>query len=351
MILDLSNLRLIGFLAGVLLLFSIVLDLRRHRDRRVSRAPFIVFALALMAIGADPDLVDAPARFVGLSEIQGGRILSLVLISVLLVWPLALQNRTRVAESELNILAAIRQFAIMDFRANYSDSVPRGTVWVVIPVLNEADNIPVVLQGLPERCCDVGVTALVVNDGSTDESAAVARDNGAYVANLPFNCGGGAALKVGFELALASGASAVVTMDGDGQHDPAEVSALAQPICRDEADVVIGSRVLGEEEAYFGLRTVGVRVFSRIINALSGSEITDCSSGYRAMSPAIIQAVPLLERQYHTPELIIGASKRGARITEVPIRIRNRLSGTSKKGPDLQYGWRFARSIIRAFLR
>ena len=351
MIIEFSNLRLFGALAGLLLLASIVLDLRKDRVRRVSRLPFILFSFVVISVSLAPGLVEAPAKFIGLDDIKGGRILALLLVSALLVWPLALRNRSRLAEVQINLLATIRNFARLDFESSYAHSIPSGTVWVIIPVFNEAENIPAVLDGLPEDCDGTPITPLVVNDGSTDESAEVARAHGAYVANLPFNCGGGAALKVGFDLAIAARASTIVTMDGDGQHDAKQVPGLVAPIARGDADVVIGSRVVGEDDAYLGLRKIGVRVFSRLINALTGSRITDCSSGFRAATREILIQVPLLEPQYHTPELIIGASKRGAKIQEVPVRIKARLSGESKKGADLRYGWRFARSIVRAWLR
>ncbi len=207
------------------------------------------------------------------------------------------------------------------------------------------------VRELPAVVGDAPVIVLIVDDGSSDQSSAVATQEGARVARLPLNCGGGVALHVGFELAVSFDARLVVTMDGDGQHDPHQVKDLVEPILSGEADFVIGSRILGVNNSPNRTRAVGIRVFSRLINLLTGTRITDCSSGFRAISLDVLTAVKLIEPQYHTPELIIATVKRNMNLVEVPIQIRPRLSGESKKGANLKYGFMFARSIVRAWLR
>ena len=351
MIVELSNLRALGFLLGLAMFVGIFFELRRHRSRRLSRAPFMVFSLLVMVVAAYPSTVNLPARFLGLDGISGGRLLALLLVSAILVWPVAIRNRSRLADMQRDLMATIRQFALLDFRSTYGEAVPRDAVWVVIPVLNERDNIATVVGEIPPTIAGKRVISLVVDDGSSDDSAMTARGAGAHVARLPLNSGGGAALHVGFDLALAHGALAVVTMDGDGQHDPTEIPRLVEPILAGEADFVIGSRIRGRHSDRAGLRALGVHLFSRLINVLMGTAITDCSSGFRGIAPHVLNAIQLREPQYHTPELIIATVKRGMTVIEAPIHIRARLSGSSKKGADLHYGWMFARSILRAWLR
>lgn len=348
---DISNLRLAGFLMGVFVLAWVFVDLRRYRVRSINRASLVLFALAGIVLATFPRLVDAPAAFFGLNEVQGGRLIALLILSVAFVWLLAIRNRNQLLVMQYDLTATMRHLAMADFRAQISGTGSAGGIWVVIPVLNEATNIGHVVKRIPRQICGVGVQVLVVDDGSTDGSAETARAAGAAVARMPLNCGGGTALLTGFEIALKQGAAAIVTMDGDGQHDPAELESLVTPIVQGQADFVIGSRMMGSYEGQAGLRTVGVRLFSLLINLLTGSRITDCASGFRAIAPAVLDTIELRETQYHTPELIIGATKRRMVVVEFPIHIRSRMSGMSKKGTDLRYGWMFVRSIVRAWLR
>ena len=140
-------------------------------------------------------------------------------------------------------------------------------------------------------------------------------------------------------------------MDADGQHNPEEIGTLVGPVVTQEADFVIGSRVLGSSDKYSTIRAYGVQVFSKLINMLVGAKITDCSSGFRAFNRRVLEDCLLIEEQYHTAELIIEASKRGFRIQERPVNIAARLSGRSKKGSDYRYGLSFLLTILKTWLR
>ena len=191
----------------------------------------------------------------------------------------------------------------------------------------------------------------MLDDGSSDGTADVARSKKAFVAVHPTNRGGGAALKTGYDLVTHLKPAVVLTMDADGQHNPAEIETLVKPILDDEADFVIGSRILGKCADYSKFRLLGVHVFSRLINFIAGTKITDCSSGYRAIRGKVLEDCLLLQEQYHTAEVIIEAAKRKFRITERPVDIADRLSGQSKKGHDLKYGLFFLRTIIKTWIR
>ena len=167
----------------------------------------------------------------------------------------------------------------------------------------------------------------------------------------PINRGGGAALRAGYEIAMNYGAQIVVTLDADGQHVPAEIPLLVEPILKGEADFVNGSRVLGTFEKESAIRSLGVVVFNRLVSALMAQPITDCSNAFRAIRVEVIKKLSLEQDQFHTSEFLIDAIKKGARVVEVGITIRKRQSGTTKKPMSLVYGWGFFKAILNSWLR
>jgi glycosyltransferase involved in cell wall biosynthesis len=165
------------------------------------------------------------------------------------------------------------------------------------------------------------------------------------------NRGGGAALRLGYDILKKAGVQYCITMDADGQHRPEDIKTLLAPIIENRYDCVIGSRVLGAHKQSNRLRIMGVYVFGRIVSVLLGKKITDPSSGFRAFRMDAISSIQLHDDQYHTSELIIETVKKGLRIGEVPITILKRKYGKSKKGRDLAYGFHFARIIIKTWWR
>jgi glycosyltransferase involved in cell wall biosynthesis len=131
--------------------------------------------------------------------------------------------------------------------------------------------------------CDLPVDTIVVDDGSDDRTAEIAREHSAYVARRAHNSGQGAAFRVGYRLAWQHGARYVVTLDADGQWDPEDVPGVLQPVVDSQADFVLGSRVLGHAETDDLVRHVGVRIFSLLVRTLTGVRVTDTSKGLRAM--------------------------------------------------------------------
>jgi glycosyltransferase involved in cell wall biosynthesis len=226
-----------------------------------------------------------------------------------------------------------------------------GDLVIVIAALNEADNLPDVLDEIPGVISGMGVDVLVVDDGSEDATADVARQHGAAVLHLARNCGHGVALRAGYRTAWEHGAHYIATLDADGQWDPADLPEMVRMVVSEQADLVVGSRALGDTEDTDSFRTLGVRVFSFLARALTGVTVTDTSSGLRVMTPEVLQNVPQTQPQYQTSELLIGAAMAGYRIAEVPTVMRKRLSGSSKKGRNLAYGLRYARVMISTWWR
>jgi glycosyltransferase involved in cell wall biosynthesis len=224
-------------------------------------------------------------------------------------------------------------------------------IMIVIPAFNEAENLRYLLPKIPTKIKATAMGVLVVDDGSEDETIQIVRDHNQFVVSNPINRGGGAALRLGYDILKSSDAAVCVTMDADGQHRPEDIEELVAPIINDEYDVVIGSRVLGAREKDDPIRIVGVHVFSAIISSLLGKKITDPSSGFRAFKLDKMKNINLYEDQYHTSELIIEAVKKGLRVKEVPITILKRKFGKSKKGRDLIYGFHFTRIILKTWWR
>ncbi|MGZ0149922.1 glycosyltransferase [Kribbella sp. WER1] len=229
--------------------------------------------------------------------------------------------------------------------------VALAPVVVVIAAYNEAAGLGPVLTNMPKTCAGMPVDVLVVVDGATDDTADVAKDHGAYVCVAPANRGQGAALRLGYHLAAAGGAQYVVTTDADGQYDNDELEVLLEPILLDRADFVTGSRRLGAEDADSRLRWVGVRVFAVLASILTRKKLTDTSFGFRAMRAELATAVTLREPQYQSSELLLGALALRARVVELPMTMRRRGDGSSKKGPGIVYGANYGRVMTTTWLR
>src|SRR5687768_12707174 len=158
-----------------------------------------------------------------------------------------------------------------------------GKVVAVVPAFNEAGAIGRVVDEI--YAFDPSFDVVVVDDGSTDDTAAVAEASGASVVRLPFNVGIGGAVQAGFRYALAEGYEIAVRLDGDGQHDASELSKLLAPLERGEADLVIGSRFVESGGSYRPpfARRLGIRVFARLVSLLCGQRVTDTTSGFLAL--------------------------------------------------------------------
>ena len=140
-------------------------------------------------------------------------------------------------------------------------------------------------------------------------------------------------------------------MDADGQHVADEMPLLVKPILEGDADMVNGSRVLGEFERESLVRHLGVHFFSWLVTLITGSRITDVSNGYRAIRADVLRRLKLDQDQFWASELLIEGMRMRVRIREVPITIRARAGGESKKPKTLKYAWHFTKAIFKTWLR
>lgn len=261
-----------------------------------------------------------------------------------------------VSDGRASRLAALQRLAVELGREEFRTRHPElalSPVAALICAYEEEDNLGGVLARIPEKACGLAVTPVVVVDGGEDATDRVAKEAGAVTFVFPTNLGHGVALRVGYDLCVSGGAQYVVTLDADGQNDPAEMETMLQPLVDDQADFVVASRRLGVDETQDRYRQLGVVWFAWLMNRLMGSHLTDTSNGYRALRASMLaDVVPRLEQdQYQTAELLITAMSRGWRVTERPTVWHERASGQSKKGGNLLYGFRYAAVVLRTWRR
>lgn len=346
-----SILRIIGILCGLVSLGASFYRLRSHAEKRTDVWLLIVFGLTLVIVSLFPNLVNFPAELLLLRGHEKGRVITLLLISNAFLWFFYLYERNKAEQRYFQFDGLVRGLTVREFIRDHIHDIVSGSIVILMPAYNEADNLVVILPRIPQKINSIPVNILLIDDGSSDDTHNIAKKSGALVATHPTNMGGGAALRTGYDIIRKLDPVVIITMDADGQHSPEEIGTLVEPILQDKADFVIGSRVLGSSADYSRIRSCGVHVFSKLINIIVGTTITDCSSGFRAFNRAVLENCLLIQEQYHTAELIIEASKRGFRIRESPVNISCRLSGKSKKGKNLKYALYFLRTIIKSWLR
>jgi glycosyltransferase involved in cell wall biosynthesis len=199
---------------------------------------------------------------------------------------------------------------------------------VIVPALNEASNIARVITALREH---VPADVVVINDGSTDGTGAIARQLGVSVIDMPFNVGIGAAVQSGLLFALRRGYSLAIQVDGDGQHPPAEIRKLMTRIESEDCDVVIGSRFV-ERSSYRGsiMRRTGIAIFWMVNALILRRRITDSTSGFRAFNRAAIEFLASeYPHDFPEPESIVTLCRNGFRVVEVPVEMKARANGRS----------------------
>jgi glycosyltransferase involved in cell wall biosynthesis len=199
----------------------------------------------------------------------------------------------------------------------------------IVPAFNEEESIGRVIDEV--RAFDSGFDVAVVDDGSTDRTAGVAADRGAYVIRLPFNLGIGGAMQTGFRFAFERGYDIAVQIDGDGQHDPAQLPSIVRPVLDGEADLVVGSRFAGDGEYRSTVaRRVGIRIFASIVSAVVRQRVTDTTSGFRAVNrKAIALFAADYPHDYPEVEATVMCVKHKLRLKEVPVAMRERTGGQS----------------------
>lgn len=205
-------------------------------------------------------------------------------------------------------------------------------IYVLVPAFNEADNLETLLPRIPARILGRPVSTVVICDGSTDGTCRVGAAHGAEVVKLSSNQGKGSAVRAGAALLKGREIDAVVTMDGDGQHNPDELTTLVRPVLTGEGEVVIGSRYLTDQsKGSTPLNRFLVRsLFTHLLRRRLRQPVTDPFTGFRCMSPVAFEAVLLRGDRYEGElEVRFEAERADLKVIEVPIE-RIYTGGQSK---------------------
>lgn len=219
----------------------------------------------------------------------------------------------------------------------------------VVPAYNEAGTVGAVVDGAAAEVDRV----VVVDDGSTDDTAAVARDHGATVVEHVLNTGVGGAVRTGYRYAIRNGFDYVVQIDADGQHDPTQIPRLLETAVAEDCDMVIGSRYLNEShEEYSPVRNAGIRFFTTVVNRLGGVDITDVTSGFRIYRTAALESILHHSDKHWAVEQTLEAARSDYRIEEVSVPMPLRQEGDSQFSIDTfaLYPARMADVVLRVLI-
>ena len=341
------NIQYLGILVAAGLAAWSWVRFRRGLSRRLDM--FVGFAIAggLLLESLYPPAMDVVARVLTV----GNRLNLVFIASIIVLYFLYFSLSSNLARSRRQISELVRAIARTEYLRHRAGRAGKRSITIVIPAYNEEKSILPVLQRIPESIRGYQTHPVVVEDGGTDRTKEVVREMNFPVTAHLINRGQGDALRTGFEIALAEGSDIVITMDADGQHQPEEIEKLIAPIVSGEADFVLGSRFLGEYEDRGGFRHAGILFFTWLTRLLSGAPITDITNGFRAIRTEKILQLELSEDRFNAPELLMEAARKGLRIAEVPVTIKSRFEGESKKPRGLRYPFGFGKTIIKTWLR
>ena len=223
---------------------------------------------------------------------------------------------------------------------------------IQIPCHNEAETLPATLSALPRTVPGVdSVEWLVIDDGSSDGTAEVARAAGAdYVIRVPRNRGLAKTFTRGLQEAVRLGADVVVNTDADNQYRAEGIAALVQPILKGEADIVVGARPIDAIAHFSPLKKLAQRVGSWVVRRVSGTDVEDATSGFRAMSRRAAMELKVFNDYSYTLETIIQAGMKGIAITSVRIAVNPPTRPSRLIKSTLGYMVRQVLTILRIFM-
>ena len=218
---------------------------------------------------------------------------------------------------------------------------------VVVPAFNEASTV----AGVVDAILSAGLPVVVVDDGSADETARIARDAGAVVLELPFNLGVGGALRTGFRWAIENNFSIAVQCDADGQHDPDDVRRMIDAAVTTDVHLLIGTRFGGIDgfKATW-LRRIPMRVLARVASRAARTPMTDASSGFRVIRGPLLREFAMKYPMHYLEsfEVLVQSGRRGYRVAEIPVAMHERQGGVPSAGTSASV--RYLARVLLALL-
>lgn len=346
-----SSLRILGIFISFLSYLTIFTLLKKKKISTANAVLIYLFITFLLAVSIYPNFALIFSFLLNFKKSNNYRFIALLIVSSIFGWFFIFYIIDKITKLRDKFNNFFDQTAINEFESIYEKDFKFSDIVIVIPAYNEEKNIGSVLSKIPEKINNNKIDVLVVVDGGDDNTYDVVKEYNIPVARTVINRGGGLALRLGYKLAIKYAAKIIVTMDADGQHDPNEIANIVNPIINNEADFVLGSRILGGAKNTPFVRKVGIYFFSKIMSIATFTHLTDCSNGFRAVRSDGLTKLLFREEQYHSPELLIEAARNGLIIKEVSVTVHERLSGESKKGRNFIYGFKFAATILKTFIR
>jgi hypothetical protein len=312
----------------------------------------LLIALGVALVSVVPQVFEPVSRLLGLEN----RAFALLGLANLLLFALFLNMLGRVREAGRRSGEIVTGLAVRDYTERYLSPKERmeghpGEILIIVPAYDEEGGIRDVLRRIPDEVLGHDVKTVVVDDGSKDATAAIAREEGVPVVTHVVNRGQGDALRTGFAIAQTEQSEIVINLDADGQYKPEELDRLVKPIIEGEADFVLGSRFMGFYEEAGSVRHIGVVFFSRLISLLTSVKVSDCTNGYRAIRVSELHKLNLREDRFNANEIILEGLKNKLRFEQVPVSMMSRAAGETKKPPKLAYPLGVFRVIISTWLR
>lgn len=346
-----TGLRFLGLLIGIV---GILLTFLAYRGPKWQKGNFVLFSLislSLIIVSVNPDSLNKITDILSLQQAEYGRLLALLITTSIFLLFYNFYMRMKIERLSLQFDRLIRKIGkdTIELSHNFKEKIK--PVMLLIPAYNEAENLAELLPRIPRSIGNIEVGVLVIDDGSIDATPEIARQLGCLVVSNPINRGQGGASRLGYDILIENDVLIGITMDADNQHRPEDIEVLIAPILENRSDLVIGSRVLGHHERDSHIRSAGVNVLSKIVSLVLGQVITDCSSGFKAFNVKRLHDITLTEDQFQAAEVLIESRKKGLRISEVPITIKKRSYGKSKKGKDFTYAFNFTKTIIKTWWR
>lgn len=224
---------------------------------------------------------------------------------------------------------------------------------VIIPAYNEQGSIEKTVKDVQEHAPDFDY--VIINDCSTDNTRDICEKNGFHVINLPVNLGIGGSVQTGYLYALRNGYDMAAQFDGDGQHNAKYLDPLADMLVNERLDMVIGSRYIKKEGFQSsGIRRLGIRYFTGLIRIVTGTRITDPTSGMRMAGRDVIRIyAENYPKDYPEPESVVAILKKRKRVAELPVKMNAREEGVSSISPrkSVYYMIKVSLAILIAAVR